>query len=438
MPCGHAVPSPRCSECRAKLPLPAASLPTAMRPPAAANTTATSIANTAERLERLERFAPCVHRGAATGETSRCLDGCGNTLYPLYACSLHRVCSGLVRTEAGRSCLRCSDRTTQRVNREIVPGLIDPIQAKELQPAPPAWPLRTEVRQEHIAALQFVREQAAKVKLEHARGEGVLLVGGGRYGPMAALSAHLLRETGCTLPVQIWHRGGQEEPFDPAWVADLKDVKIVDASQVVTALPESQRPRILRGWEHKTFAMLHCGWKRILYLDADAYCVRNPEPLFNLLAEDPFVYWIDLANTASNVDPYAFGLDPQAVAEVPPVQGGQLLVDLRAFSREFVIAHWLNQHSDYAYYDGKYGGRKYAFGDQDQWRVTLAATQRRYRTLGNARCVSGIFECRWEGTSWIVHRCQAKFWPGQPLPTRHEHLPLEQQVFETWQRIVSR
>jgi hypothetical protein len=348
----------------------------------------------------------------------------------------------LVPTEAARSCLQCPDRKPVAVTgsepvREIVPGIVDPIQTPEMQPVPHGWAIRTEVRREHVAALRHLIDQAYTPLLKWEQPEGVLIVGGGRYGPMAALSCHMLRRVGSRLPVQVWHRGAQE-PFDPAWVAGLKDVEIVDATQVVARLDPKHQPRILRGWEHKTFAMLYCGFERLLYLDADAYCVRDPSPLFDLLAEDPFVYWIDLPNTAENVNAHAFGLEPQAVAEVPMVQGGQLLIDMAGLSREFVLAHWLNQHSDYSYYDGGHGGRKHAFGDQDQWRVALAATSGTYRTLGFARCVGGIFECRWQGVPWVVHRCQAKFWPDQPLPARRGHLPLENEVFTIWDEIVNR
>src|SRR5581483_6236187 len=104
-------------------------------------------------------------------------------------------------------------------------------------------------------------------------------------------------------------------------------------------------PRIVRGWESKLIALLACGWERVFYLDADAYCVADPAPLLECLSPaEPFLFWEDLPGTPGPINWRVWGL---AGSAVPPVQGGQWAVDVRHFWRELVLSHWLNQHSDF-------------------------------------------------------------------------------------------
>ena len=112
-------------------------------------------------------------------------------------------------------------------------------------------------------------------------GDGIVTVAEGRYWPMAVLQVHMLRRTGCTLPVQIWHRGpvGRE--------LDGMGVTLVDAAAVEALHPA----RRCSHFQAKSYAIAHCGWRRVLFLDADAYCVSDPAPLFALLSAHPFVYF---------------------------------------------------------------------------------------------------------------------------------------------------
>jgi hypothetical protein len=304
-----------------------------------------------------------------------------------------------------------------------VPGLADPLPGDEVKDKPKDWANRFAIQQRHIEALRHL----LTVDLPEPppmQGDGVLIVGGGKYWLMAVLSVRMLRSTGCTLPVQVWYRGA-EEPVNPADVEGL-DVRLVDSHAHAQSLPPEQRPRILRGWENKTYAMLHCGWRRIFYLDADAYCLADPTLLFDL-SDDRIVYWVDLPDTANHVRWSAFGMEVPQGNRVPMIQGGQVLIDMHLFWREFVLAHWLNQHSDYSYQHG--------YGDQDQWRVALALTQGSYRVLGFAQWQHPAFTYVWEGVCWLVHRCRGKFFPGQKLPDRNDALPREAEVFALWEKV---
>jgi len=364
---------------------------------------------------------PCRHLGPPTGEARACkaCGGRGGESYPVHACARHGRCVDGRSFADLANCRVCDDRDPlPAAAPEYLPGHPDPLPAPELSPPPPGWANRRDVRDAHAAALAEVLARPHPPPPGLA-GDGVLYVGGGRYWPGIVVGCRLLREAGCRLPVQVWHRG-PDEPADPADVAGL-GVEVIDALAVRGRHPA----RVLRGWEAKAFALAHCGWRRVLYLDADAYLVADPAPLFALLGGAPFVYWSDLPNTVHNVKWDWFGVAPPG-DRVPPVQGGQLLFDLAACWQLLACAHWLNQHSDYFY--------SKMYGDQDAWRVVLAALPGvGHRCLGRAPWRHPAFLCGHGGADYVVHRCQGKFLlpPARP-PARNDRLPLEGRAFELY------
>lgn len=284
-------------------------------------------------------------------------------------------------------------------------GYPDPLPEPELRPVPAGWATSAEQRQRHVDA--FRRLQQAPVPACGAKtGQGVLWVGEGKYWPGIVIGVRLLRQFS-DIPVEIWSRGPVGHELD-----DVEGVRLVD----MLTMQADHPARILRGWEAKAYAIAHSRFEQILFLDADAYCTADPLPLFDHLRQAPFVYWEDLHCCKANVRPEGFGITQRDIDRVPPVQGGQLLIDVPRFWREILLTHWLCQHSDYSF--------KYGFGDQDQWRAVLAATGQRFTCLGPARWQRVAFNC----AGAIVHRCRSKLFVGSQ-PARWERLPQEAEVF---------
>jgi len=258
-----------------------------------------------------------------------------------------------------------------------------------------------------------------------SKGSGIVYVGGGKYWPGIVVGVKLLREIGCSLPVQVWHR--EQEPVRPEDVDGL-DVTIVNTS---AHAQQNGGARILGGWEQKLWAISHCGLNRILYLDADAYCVADPTEMIRSFAK-PFTFWHDLGSCEKNVK--WDKVWPVGASGVPTVQGGQLLINVPEAWRLVCLAHWMNQHSDFYY--------KHMFGDQDTWRVALAAIgdTELWECLGPAPWEHPAFVIPVDGQKMIVHRCRGKLFDKKALPPRYaqakgisvkfDNLPMENRVFE--------
>jgi hypothetical protein len=119
---------------------------------------------------------------------------------------------------------------------------------------------------------------------------------------------------------------------------------------------------------------------------------------------------------------------PDGANGVPLVQGGQLLIDTRHAARLLAVAHWLCQHSDYYFC--------WMYGDQDAWRVALAAGAGGYRSLGAADWEAPAFVCRWRDRARIVHRCQGKLFTSEQCEPV-DRLPLEDRIFHHFRAVAA-
>ena len=107
--------------------------------------------------------------------------------------------------------------------------------------------------------------------------------GEGAYEAGIVVMVKLLRDhLHCRLPVKIFHRGD--------WKTCLKkyDVEIVSTDAM-----QKEHPALrYGGWESKTYGTIHAGFQKVLFLDADAYCVADPTPLFSLLDRARLVHLV--------------------------------------------------------------------------------------------------------------------------------------------------
>jgi hypothetical protein len=143
----------------------------------------------------------------------------------------------------------------------------------------------------------------------HFRGRGLVTCAGGeRYNTCAWVLIKIARALGCTLPIQVWYLGPEER--DERWVALVEDlgVECVDAAVVCRQHPH----RGLSGWSLKSYAILHCPFREVLFLDADNMPVADPTYLFDVPSyrRRGAIFWPDDRKTACHSQRWAvFGVE---------------------------------------------------------------------------------------------------------------------------------
>lgn len=283
-------------------------------------------------------------------------------------------------------------------------------------------------------------------------GDGIVYVGEGKYWPGIAVGIHMIQRMGCELPVEVWFRG-KSGTVNAKDVEACGNVSFIDLDELSRKLGDSKIPQgnpKKGGWEAKLYAAMHTRFDRYLYLDADAYVVNDPTPLFNTLDRHCFTYWRDLPTQVKTVkwqQVYPHG----ETIHIPPIQGGQLLVDRNYGWRLIHLANFICQNSHHYF--------RYMYGDQDAWRVALAMEFTRgqefphlYKCLGNATWKNPAFicgfnpklECHDDSKPVIVHRCQGKLFPLKDIPhgkvkysNPQYFLPRETEVFNVFAQVMN-
>lgn len=238
-------------------------------------------------------------------------------------------------------------------------------------------------------------------------GRGIVLCGGGSvYFPCIWVCIRMLRHFGCTLPIELWHRGPREMTDQMKALLEPYDVVFCDSFAVAREFPV----RRLDGWELKPYAILNSRFEEVLYIDADNVVVRNPQFLFDnaLYKETGALFWQDLPNKLldqSYLKDSAWDLMDLPFREEPQFESGQLLIDKRRCWRPLQLTLHLNEHSDY-YYTA-------FFGDKDTFHLAWRKVEQEYGLNPHPPGVLGantvLVQFDPEGKRLFQHRCNAKW-----------------------------
>jgi hypothetical protein len=284
------------------------------------------------------------------------------------------------------------------------------------------WPL---TREAHLLLAQRWIADMPPYPAGRFAGRGAVICGGGNYEAGAYVACCMLRHVGWRHPIQVWHRG-PAEPLSQR-VRRLPSVEVVD----LEAHPVRAARRIMGGWESKMFAVLNCPFEEVLYLDADAYPICDPEICFDPLHNPHgIVTWPD--GPAGDHAPQwaSYGLEPDGQTAI---NGGHYVLTKRQAWPVLQLAQHYDDHSDYYYCQNPQcvddvGG----FGDQDQFRAALhklRASSHRYTQRPLACAFESYLQAGPHGRPLFVHRHNNKFaLPGQfqdPPRWHPGNLPME-------------
>jgi hypothetical protein len=239
--------------------------------------------------------------------------------------------------------------------------------------APTPGPAPTEAERYRALLEERVRTLRDETEPDGFHGRGIVVCAGGDlYFPPAWVCISLLRRHGCTLPIELWYRGGREMTDEAVALMARLGVACVDAYPVAR---EHGCTR-LDSWETKAFAIAHSRFREVLYLDADNVPLANPEPLFDAAPyrEHGALFWPDrytgrgtqrewLRREAWSVCGVPYRVEPE-------LESGQILVDRARSWAPLALALHLNEHSDYYY--------AFFYGDKDTFHLAWRRLGREY------------------------------------------------------------
>ncbi len=322
---------------------------------------------------------PCVHRSKEpTGEKSEAR--CGGKHPELYRCEQGRGVNGLVA-------LNVCDKNKKLYCGPACEGYATGPTSPRSFPKPTTEPKTLEDYQSHLDYRSTLDYPPGKFE-----GDGIVIVGAGRYWLSACLSARMARDMGWKSGIQIWHRE-KERVTHPEWIKDY-GVEVVNANEYATLnliplrnpfddVPTTYdsngvtKTRNNHGaWVLKSFAVKHAPFRRVLFLDADAYPVANPHHLFDYFNSALGIWWDMKANRNGvkwEIHPHAKPYDGMG-----GVNGGQFLIDkANADAWRFLnVWDWTQQHADHYY--------QWMFGDQDAFRLAAAVCRTPFQKMGES------------------------------------------------------
>lgn len=292
------------------------------------------------------------------------------------------------------------------LNETWSPYRVVPLFDETVHDAPPNWQTYKVVREAFKIAFSDAARMAPDWHPSLAvKDRGIVICGGGwRFFPSVYVTVRAIRNTGCTLPIQVWCLGDQGE-FDHRMKAttDRFDVEWINAQAF--AREWQIKKRRWGGWELKPFAALHCPFREVVCLDADCYPAYDLS-LFLDSQEHRYIgatFWPDISSlTKGQWD--QFGIPYR---NEPAFESGQFAIDKTRHYKALWLTNWMNDRSDYVY--------SHIYGDKDTFHLS-------WRKLGMNYCMPyqtpewksvGFIHRDFNGNMIFFHRIADKFkWHG--------------------------
>lgn len=199
------------------------------------------------------------------------------------------------------------------------------------------------------------------------RGRGIIVCGGGKkYFPSAWVTIRMLRDVGCSLPIELWHLGPSEITRRIPKILAPHGVRAVNADDVRREHPVG----ILRGYELKVFALVHCRFSQVLLLDADNVPTRDPSYLFEEpeYVEKGSIFWPDFGRLQPSRS--IWRLMGLKYRDEPEFESGQVLLNKAKCWKALCLAMHLNEQSDFYY--------RHIHGDKETFHMAWARLRQPY------------------------------------------------------------
>ena len=218
------------------------------------------------------------------------------------------------------------------------------------------------------------------------RGRGIVLCAGGLvHLANAYVCMKFLREF-TNLPIELFFAGEAEMPRE---VRELlrRDFAPITLTDITNPEIQATYPFLyvehFRGFQIKSYALLHCSFEEIFYIDADNIPLQSPEPLF---ASEPYLrtgalFWPDLARTKSTTEELfrTFGVVSESLQRGFEFESGQIVIDKCRCWKALLTVCLAN--SDVSRFRDFCFGR--TMGDKDTFRLAFEFARQPYHLVSH-------------------------------------------------------
>jgi hypothetical protein len=253
-------------------------------------------------------------------------------------------------------------------------------------------------------------------------GRGVVTCAGGpRLLACAWVLLNMLRRTGCSLPVELWHLGEEEVDTRTRELLAPLGVACVDALHV----RERHPVRILNGWELKPYAIRNSAFEEVVFLDADNVPLLDPASLFDSVdyRRTGALFWPDVEPLARTHP--IFGILDLRFRDEPAFESGQIVISKRRHWRPLALAMHMNEHSDFYY--------RYVHGDKETFHLAFRLLDADYAMVPTPvhRLRGGVF-CQHDTAGRRMFQHRLAKWERRDLHI--EGFEREQECFDLLRR----
>ena len=188
-------------------------------------------------------------------------------------------------------------------------------------------------------------------------GKGVVYTAGGvKYITCAWVSISLLRNSGCSLPIELWYLGNE---LSKGIIGAFSGLDVEFRNFLELGRTD------FTGFMLKPLAIINSRFAEILFLDADNNCVSNPEYLFSLPSYKSYgcIFWPDYFRTSKNNSMWNI-VDVKS-DDLPEQESGQILINKEQCWKELQLCLYFNKYSEFYY--------RILYGDKDTFRFAWLA-----------------------------------------------------------------
>lgn len=271
-------------------------------------------------------------------------------------------------------------------------------------PPPPAEPVdwsRVHLKEDNAAGyMDLAAALCPEEPTQAFEGRGVVIPAGGPvYLPCAWVCVRMLRHTGCTLPVEMWHLGPEEMPGQVRRMLEPLGVRTVDAQEVRRDHPV----RRLDGWSLKPYAMMHSDFRETLMLDADNVPIVDPTFLFDTpeFRKRGAAFWPDYQRLSPHRSIWSVTGVPYR--DEPEFESGEIVVDKARCWKPLALTMWMNEFGDFFC--------RHMHGDKETFHMAWRKLRRPYAMTRHPLVSLSKVMCQHDfgGRRIFQHRNFAKF-----------------------------